>query len=166
VVRFGRDEELSEILTVVSEILRGGVVRCPETAVEERLLSRALDLLGCRNPPCEGKSREYTLEELGFFEEISPPRLRVFNSTEELLFRNWPTPLVRLSSFSGKGVRVWAKLEFFNPFSMSVKDRVGWLMVSDLLSRNPRRGGCTLRGYEHEYGDGSRSYGGNKRAQG
>jgi cysteine synthase/O-phosphoserine sulfhydrylase/cystathionine beta-synthase len=111
-------------------------VRCPSTPSEEELLLEALDFLGCRRPPCGEGAREYTLEELGFFEEISPQRLRVFQSTEELLYRNWPTPLVRLGSLSNGHRRVWAKLEFFNPFSMSVKDRVGWSMVSDFFSRN------------------------------
>lgn len=133
---FKRDERLELVLGLVAEILKKGVVRCPSTPSEEELLLEALDFLGCRCPPC-GDKREYALEELGFFEEISPPRFRVFQSTEELLYRNWPTPLVRLASLSSGSQRVWAKLEFFNPFSMSVKDRIGWSMVSDFLARNP-----------------------------
>lgn len=131
--RFEHSEQLARLLGIASEILRRGFVEWPPSRDEE-LIAKALDMLGCRAPPREGV---FTLEELGFYEEISPPTLRVFNSTEELLFRNWPTPLVRLSSLSRNGVRVWAKLEFYNPFSMSVKDRIGWAMVSDFLSRNP-----------------------------
>lgn len=129
------DNRLERILRIVSEVLRSGRISCPKSEAERELLSEALDFLGCRRVECDDRSKSYTLEELGFFEEISPPRLRVFNSTEELLYRNWPTPLVRLGSISREGVRAWAKLEFFNPFSMSVKDRIGWYMVVEHLSR-------------------------------
>ncbi len=45
--------------------------------------------------------------------------LRVYESTLELLRGMWPTPLVKLRSFG----EVWAKLEFFNAVSRSIKDR-------------------------------------------
>lgn len=134
---FGRDERLGRILELVAKILREGAVYCPSEPSERELLMEALDFLGCRPPPCEEERREYALEELGFFEEISPQRLRVFRSTEELLYKNWPTPLVKLVSLSKGGFGVWAKLESFNPFSMSVKDRIGWSMVSEFLAKNP-----------------------------
>lgn len=41
----------------------------------------------------------------------------------------WPTPLVRLRSECRNGVEVWAKLECYNPFSRSVKDRPVWNML-------------------------------------
>jgi len=59
--------------------------------------------------------------------------LKVYNSTMELLYKGWPTPLVKLNSLSSGGRIVWAKLEGFNPFSNSVKDRIGWSMLSDAL---------------------------------
>jgi cysteine synthase/O-phosphoserine sulfhydrylase/cystathionine beta-synthase len=61
--------------------------------------------------------------------------LRVYDDTLSLLVENWPTPLVRLKSFSSDYRRVYAKLESFNPFSNSVKDRIGWAMIMDALSR-------------------------------
>jgi cysteine synthase (EC 2.5.1.47) len=61
--------------------------------------------------------------------------LRVYDDTLSLLVENWPTPLVRLKSFSSDYKRVYAKLESFNPFSNSVKDRIGWAMIMDALSR-------------------------------
>jgi len=61
--------------------------------------------------------------------------LRVYDDTLFLLVENWPTPLVRLRSFSSDYRRVYAKLESFNPFSNSVKDRIGWAMIMDALSR-------------------------------
>jgi cysteine synthase/O-phosphoserine sulfhydrylase/cystathionine beta-synthase len=61
--------------------------------------------------------------------------LRVYDDTLSLLVENWPTPLVRLKSFSSDYRGVYAKLESFNPFSNSVKDRIGWAMIMDALSR-------------------------------
>lgn len=56
-------------------------------------------------------------------------KINVFKSTLELLPGMWPTPLVRLKSLSNNKVDVWAKLEFFNPFSHSIKDRPVWNMI-------------------------------------
>jgi len=46
-------------------------------------------------------------------------RNNVFSSVQDLVYGLWPTPLVRLDRFGD----VWAKLEFFNPLSRSIKDR-------------------------------------------
>ncbi len=51
--------------------------------------------------------------------------LRVYKNVKELIRGLWPTPLVRLESFGD----VWAKLEFFNPLSRSIKDRVAYYIV-------------------------------------
>lgn len=131
--RFERDERLAQLLEEVRKLLSSGCVEWPPRGNRE-VVEEALRMLGCRVPDREGA---FPLEELGFYSEISPPPLRVFESTEELLFRNWPTPLVKLRSLSEGGLTVWAKLEFYNPFSMSVKDRIGWSMVTEYLARNP-----------------------------
>ncbi|MEM1928216.1 MAG: cysteine synthase family protein [Acidilobaceae archaeon] len=99
--------------------------------VENQALCSTLLKLGARRVPVSFYSPErvfYELEELGFYDEVLGDPLRVFWSTEELLYRGWPTPLVRLKSLERGSVRVWGKLEGFNPWGMSVKDRVGWLM--------------------------------------
>ncbi|MEM4035174.1 MAG: pyridoxal-phosphate dependent enzyme [Fervidicoccaceae archaeon] len=81
------------------------------------------------------------LERLRLPEEQSPRlRLRVYESTLELLYRGWPTPLVRLRSLSSGEVQAWAKLECYNPFSNSVKDRIGWSMMMRALREGTLRG--------------------------
>jgi cysteine synthase/O-phosphoserine sulfhydrylase/cystathionine beta-synthase len=59
--------------------------------------------------------------------------LKVYNSTLELLHDGWPTPLVKLNSLSSAARSVWAKLECYNPFSNSVKDRIGWAMIKEAM---------------------------------
>lgn len=117
--------------TVVVDPRTGTVVRGSE-------LCATLAKIGVRYVPVSyGKSEEVfvPLEALGFFDDIQPSRYRVFSDTEELLYRNWPTPLVRLPRASVGGRVVWAKLEGLNPWSMSVKDRIGWSMYRRALER-------------------------------
>ncbi|MEM2463220.1 MAG: pyridoxal-phosphate dependent enzyme [Candidatus Bathyarchaeia archaeon] len=59
--------------------------------------------------------------------------LKIYNSSLELLYEGWPTPLVKLRSISTNDRSVWAKLECYNPFSKSVKDRVAWLMIKEAM---------------------------------
>jgi len=62
--------------------------------------------------------------------------LKVYNNTLELLYEGWPTPLVKLNSLSTSDRSVWAKLECYNPFSNSVKDRIGWYMIKEAIEKN------------------------------
>jgi cysteine synthase/O-phosphoserine sulfhydrylase/cystathionine beta-synthase len=68
-------------------------------------------------------------------EEEDMKILKVYNNTLELLYEGWPTPLVKLKSLSTDKRSVWAKLEGYNPFSNSVKDRIGWSMIVEALER-------------------------------
>ncbi|MCD6312720.1 MAG: pyridoxal-phosphate dependent enzyme [Thaumarchaeota archaeon] len=65
--------------------------------------------------------------------DLDRRKLRVYESSLSLLYEDWPTPLVKLRSFSGEGRSVYAKLEAFNPFSNSVKDRVAWSMIMEAI---------------------------------
>ncbi|MCC6047381.1 MAG: pyridoxal-phosphate dependent enzyme [Desulfurococcaceae archaeon] len=139
------DVDLERFLELVREILsRGGVTTTvavdPKTGavVYGSELCATLAKLGTRYVPVSyGRVEEVfvPLEALGFFDEVRPSTYRVFLSSEELLYKNWPTPLVRLSRASVGGRVVWAKLEGYNPWSMSVKDRVGWYMYRKALER-------------------------------
>ncbi|MGC9149456.1 MAG: hypothetical protein ACP5GI_08490, partial [Sulfolobales archaeon] len=87
---------LEDLLETIGELLRKGYVECIDSLENIDNYSKlivSLYLLGCRHIyVCGGKKRIYSLEELGFYEDITPSPLRVFESTEELLYRNWPTP--------------------------------------------------------------------------
>ncbi|MCS7111391.1 MAG: pyridoxal-phosphate dependent enzyme [Ignisphaera sp.] len=131
------DLSFERFLEIASGILRrGGVDRTVAVgdnglAVDNVELCAVLKRLGVQHiPVSRGVSEEIyiPLEVLGFFDDINPSRFRVFRDSEELLYRNWPTPLVRLVRASIGGRIIWAKLEGFNPWSMSIKDRIGWYM--------------------------------------
>lgn len=141
--------EFEEFLNIARELLsRGGVSETvgvdteSRRAIENIKLCVVLKKLGVRLLPISyGTSKKVfvSLDELGFFDVIKPSRYRVFMDTEELLFRNWPTPLVRLKNLSSEGRTVWAKLEGFNPWSMSVKDRIGWYMYRKALEKYSKK---------------------------
>jgi len=69
---------------------------------------------------------------------------RVFKDPSELARGSWPTPLLRLRGLSRGGFEAWAKLEFFNPFSRSIKDRAVWFMIEDALSSGALKEGSKL----------------------
>jgi len=75
------------------------------------------------------------LEELLLPEDKDRRSLNVYSSSLELLHEGWPTPLVKLGSLSTGDRSVWAKLEGYNPFSNSVKDRIGWSMLMEALEK-------------------------------
>lgn len=73
------------------------------------------------------------LEKLMVKKRQNRRELKVYNSTLELLHEGWPTPIVKLNSLSSAFLSVWAKLECYNPFSNSVKDRIGWAMIKEAI---------------------------------
>jgi len=79
------------------------------------------------------------LVDLLALEEKERRTLKVYNSTLELLYEGWPTPLVKLNSLSTAKRSVWAKLEGYNPFSNSVKDRIGFSMIMEALEKGELR---------------------------
>ncbi|MEZ0289843.1 MAG: pyridoxal-phosphate dependent enzyme [Sulfolobales archaeon] len=141
--------ELRDLIDTIKKILRENTVKCFEIdrlSEEDLKIIKSLELLGCKYIyTCEKDFPErLSLEELGFYEDISPHPYKVFRDVEELLHRNWPTPLVRLRSLSDERRIVWAKLEYYNPFSMSIKDRIGWYMFKKFIEKNPTPHNKTL----------------------
>jgi len=108
--------ELSEFIRIVGSILRnGGVSRTIAIDSNGRVVENAelcitLKKIGVKYIPVSHEVPEEVfipLESLGFFEDISPNKYRVFNNTEELLYRNWPTPFVKLSRSSVNSRVAW-----------------------------------------------------------
>jgi len=108
------------------------------------ITAEAIIEAGLKGPRLPPKSFKVLLEPLKVnvrLRELLAPEekdrriLKVYNSTLELLYEGWPTPLVKLKSLSNDERSVWAKLEGYNPFSNSVKDRIGWSMLNDALER-------------------------------
>ncbi|AEM38975.1 Pyridoxal-5'-phosphate-dependent protein beta subunit [Pyrolobus fumarii 1A] len=136
---------LSSMATILREnrVTRSIVVNDDDVVADEEsnILYWSLRFLGVRRVPVSRGSTvevNVSLEELGFYEDVNPEPYRVFQDTLELLYRNWPTPLVRLRSLSGDGYTVWAKLEWYNPYSMSIKDRTAWYMIVRALEEGWR----------------------------
>ncbi len=93
----------------------------------EKLLPRSFKLL------VEQVRIDVPLGKLLKRERVSRKALKVYNSSLEFLYEGWPTPLVRLKSLSTVNRSVWAKLECYNPFSNSVKDRIAWSMIKEAV---------------------------------
>lgn len=135
--------KLADVLGAIGKILRAGGVEKPVivdkdlSIVGNAMVYDALKRLGAKLVPVASEEKEIfvPLEQLGIYDDINPDPMRVFGSTLELLYRGWPTPLVLLRSLSDGERRVWAKLEGFNPFSWSVKDRIGWYMFVKALEK-------------------------------
>ncbi len=70
--------------------------------------------------------------------------LHVFEDPVTLMTGMWPTPLIRLRWVSREGSEAWAKLEFYNPFSKSTKDRPVWFMIKDALRKGTLKQGGAL----------------------
>ena len=143
-LRSDRPLELGDVMEYIKRILwDGGVSETIPVDDEGRVVGNyeiyeALRRLGVERAPVsrgEPVKIYVPLEALGFYDEVQGSALKVFDSTIELLYRNWPTPLFKLRSLSRKGYRVWAKWEAYNPFSWSVKDRIGWYMFVDAMRR-------------------------------
>ena len=135
--------ELKDVLNMVKEILSKNAVEKPVIIDEENNVKKnaeilyALYYLGTHLVLTSYKDAGILtpLESLGFYDDVKGNSIRVYRSTMELLYRGWPTPLVLLRSLSNSKIRVWAKLESYNPFSNSIKDRAGWYMFKKALEK-------------------------------
>ena len=95
----------------------------------------ALRFLGARLASVSFNAAEVVeapLEFLGFYDEVSSIGVRTYENPLELVYKDRPTPILKLNGLiKDEGIRLWGKLEFYNPFSFSIKDRVAWYMIEN-----------------------------------
>jgi cysteine synthase/O-phosphoserine sulfhydrylase/cystathionine beta-synthase len=129
---------LDDYIDVVKEILREGSTP-PVLAGEDNVVAgnlevfNALQAIGVRFIPITTSAYELStrvsIDQLGFYDNVVGSSTRVYSDLFELLERDVPTPLLRLKSLGNEKVTVWAKLEWYHPLSLSIKDRVAWYMM-------------------------------------
>ncbi len=124
-----RELSLWDVLDLMGGILRRGYVDECVGVNEDLEVTGGLEIywalykLGVKLAPVGSSGCYATLEDLGFYDDVKGDPVRVYGSSLDLALRGIPTPLVKLRSYSNERVRVWAKLEWFNPFSLSIKDK-------------------------------------------
>ncbi|WP_420834509.1 PLP-dependent cysteine synthase family protein [Desulfurococcus amylolyticus] len=133
-------KEYIDTLGYIISKWRAPIIRVRDDWVldEDAAVFNALAEFGVKYVPVSdtlGEAGEVSLNLLNPFHEVQGNGLRVYDSVVELVSRNTPTPLVKLRSLSNSDVRVWAKLEWYHPFSLSIKDRVAWYMLHRFLER-------------------------------
>ncbi len=137
-VKTRRRVDIKVAIEELKGILKDGVVKRAVVVDDEaRIVGNdevfeALRLLSAERVPVVGEGEDeevdFPLEALGVWKQRSPRGLKVFESVLEMVEGLWPTPLVKLSASTPER-RIFAKLECFNPFSNSIKDRVGWYLM-------------------------------------
>ncbi|MEM4101068.1 MAG: pyridoxal-phosphate dependent enzyme [Desulfurococcaceae archaeon] len=115
---------------------------------EDSKLFSVLWSLGTRYVPIADHTDEMKLEvsldELDVFHNVRGNPVRVYDSVVSLVAGDLPTPLVKLKSLSNSKVRVWAKLEWYHPFSLSIKDRTAWYMLVNAIKTGYLSSGKTI----------------------
>jgi cysteine synthase/O-phosphoserine sulfhydrylase/cystathionine beta-synthase len=140
----GRSLPLDDYIGVVKEILREGSTP-PVLVGEDNVVAgnlevfNALQAIGVRFIPITTSAYELStrvsIDQLGFYDNVVGSSTRVYSDLFELLERDVPTPLLRLKSLGNEKVTVWAKLEWYHPLSLSIKDRVAWYMVKHAVEQ-------------------------------
>jgi cysteine synthase/O-phosphoserine sulfhydrylase/cystathionine beta-synthase len=142
-----RELSLWDVPSLMGEILRKGYVDECISVNEDMEVTGGLELywalykLGVRLAPVGFNGCYASLDDLGFYDDVKGNPIRVYSDSLDLALRGIPTPLVKLRSYSNERVRVWAKLEWFNPFSLSIKDKP----LLHILREMSRRGGLEGR---------------------
>jgi cysteine synthase/O-phosphoserine sulfhydrylase/cystathionine beta-synthase len=132
-------------IPALKELLRRGTLELSVAVRGQEVVEGLEDYwslrsLGCQLVPVTEGLRarvNMSLESLGLYDEVTGSEARVYWSVLELLRRDRPTPLVMIKR-AGR-VRLWAKLEWYNPLSLSIKDRTALSLVEgkldDIMSR-------------------------------
>jgi len=140
----GRLLPLDDYIGVVKEILREGSTS-PVLVGEGNVVAgnlevfNALQAIGVKFIPITTSAYELStrvsIDQLGFYDNVVGSSTRVYSDLLELLERDVPTPLLRLKSLSKEKVTVWAKLEWYHPLSLSIKDRAAWYMMKHAVEQ-------------------------------
>jgi cysteine synthase/O-phosphoserine sulfhydrylase/cystathionine beta-synthase len=135
---------LDDYIGVVKEILREGSTP-PVLVGEGNVVAgnlevfNALQAIGVKFIPITTSvyelSTRVSIDQLGFYDNVVGSSTRVYSDLLELLERDVPTPLLRLKSLSKEKVTVWAKLEWYHPLSLSIKDRAAWYMMKHAVEQ-------------------------------
>jgi cysteine synthase/O-phosphoserine sulfhydrylase/cystathionine beta-synthase len=132
-------------IPALKELLRKGALELSVAVRGQEVVEGLEDYwslrsLGCQLVPVTEGQRarvNMSLESLGLYDEVTGSEARVYGSVLELVRRDRPTPLVMIKR-AGR-VRLWAKLEWYNPLSLSIKDRTALSLVEgkldDIMSR-------------------------------
>ena len=130
-----------DILPVAGRILKEkafqGYIDVESWSYDDLLGYWALRYIGASRIPL--RPGTYSLEDLGFYEFPDYPKLGVVESPFQALLAGKPTPVVGFR-LGNEGPKVYAKLEWYNPFSLSIKDRIAWYMIKDALEEGRLRG--------------------------
>jgi len=126
-------------IPALKELLRRGTLELSVAVRGQEVVEGLEDYwslrsLGCQLVPVTEGQRarvNMSLESLGLYDEVTGSEARVYGSVLELVRRDRPTPLVMIKR-AGR-VRLWAKLEWYNPLSLSIKDRTALSLVEGKL---------------------------------
>ncbi|NAZ38918.1 MAG: pyridoxal-phosphate dependent enzyme [Acidilobus sp.] len=133
-------------IPALKELLRKGTLELSVAVRGQEVVEGLEDYwslrsLGCQLVPVTEGQRarvNMSLESLGLYDEVTGSEARVYGSVLELVRRDRPTPLVMIKR-AGR-VRLWAKLEWYNPLSLSIKDRTALSLVEGKLDDIMLRG--------------------------
>jgi cysteine synthase/O-phosphoserine sulfhydrylase/cystathionine beta-synthase len=133
-------------IPALKELLRKGALELSVAVRGQEVVEGLEDYwslrsLGCQLVPVTEGQRarvNMSLESLGLYDEVTGSEARVYGSVLELVRRDRPTPLVMIKR-AGR-VRLWAKLEWYNPLSLSIKDRTALSLVEGKLDDIMLRG--------------------------
>ncbi|MEM4528674.1 MAG: pyridoxal-phosphate dependent enzyme [Desulfurococcaceae archaeon] len=141
----GRELPLEEYLTELGEIIaswstkpisvndQGEVIDGVETF--NALMAFGVLYVPVKQGCGQGIPSRVSLDLLDPFHEIVGDNKRIYDSVVELVARDLPTPMVKLRSLSNREVTTWAKLEWYHPFSLSIKDRIAWFILHNAIRK-------------------------------
>ncbi len=133
---------IADVLDNMRAMLRSGAQRLSLAVRDNDIIDGvedywALRYLGAKMAAISEGAREevnVSLEALGLYDDVMGRSWRAYGDILEMLAYDRPTPLLRLRGSWGSA-RVWAKLEWYNPLSLSIKDRAAWYMASLALDK-------------------------------